>query len=70
MIIISNLLKFIIFADDTNWCFVCKNIKELQTTVIDELRNLVKWFNKLSLNIAKINNMLFINKKGMNKIDV
>ena len=69
---ISNLLKFIIFANAINLYFACKNIKELQRTVKDELKHLVKWFkaNKLSLNVAKTNYMLFTNKKPMKRIDV
>ena len=69
---ISKLLKFIIFADDTNLFYSSNNIKELQETVNNELKHLVKWFkvNKLSLNVTKTNYMLFTNKKGHHKLDI
>ena len=47
---ISKLLKFIIFADDTNIFYFSENIKTLEKTMNDELAKLVSWFkaNKLS----------------------
>ena len=51
----SNVIKPIMFADDTNLFFSHKNIKELFKTMNQELINIQQWFNanKLSLNIKK-----------------
>lgn len=61
---ISKLLKFILFADDTNIFFSSHDINQLQEIVNSELKKLVEWFkiNKLSLNATKSNVMLFRNK--------
>ncbi len=55
---------FILFADDTNLFFSCKNILHLSNTVNLELDNLSAWFrsNKLSLNIKKTSYILFGSK--------
>lgn len=57
----SNLLHFIIFADDTNISFSCKSIQHLYNIVNKELQKVYKWFsaNKLSLNVRKTKYMLF-----------
>ena len=60
----SNLLHFILFADDTN--LLCSNHFELLVKVVnEELEKLSAWFvaNKLSLNIKKTNYILFGRKK-------
>ena len=51
----SNLLNFILFADDTNILYAHKNIKVLYDTVNKELEHVEEWFNsnKLSLNTIK-----------------
>ena len=59
---VSNLLKFDLFADDTN--IFCSNenfVAVLQDTLNRELAKLFVWFsiNKLSLNLRKSNYMLF-----------
>ena len=66
------MLKFIIFADDTNIFYSSKNLKELQSTVNKELENLVCWIkaNKLSLNVTKTNYMLFENKKNRPMLNI
>ena len=66
MVNCSKLLHFILFADDTNLFFSCKNINELIDTVNGELDKLAEWFraNKLSLNISKTNYILFGFKHG------
>ena len=58
---ISQVLELIIFADDTNIFCTGESIAELYKLVSIELRKLYIWFsiNKLSLNISKINFMVF-----------
>ena len=58
---VSNLLKFVLFADDTNILCSNENVEVLQDTLNRELAKLCVWFsiNKLSLNFGKINYMLF-----------
>ena len=69
---ISKLLKFIIFADDTNIFYSSENIKTLEKTMNDELAKLVSWFkaNKLSLNINKTNFMMFTKKRNDRKVNI
>ena len=56
---VSNILKFIIFADDRHTNVFCrsKDIESLSVTICNELIKLEKCFalNKLSLNISKTN---------------
>ena len=51
----SNLLKFILFADDTNILYSNKNVDILYETLNNELENVFRWLiaNKLSVNIKK-----------------
>ena len=60
----SNILHFILFADDTNLLYSCNNIDTLVSTINSELSKLASWFrsNKLSLNVKKTNYMMFGNK--------
>ena len=57
----SNLLDFILFADDTNIFYSDKNINTLFETVNEELTHIDEWFkaNKLSLNVTKTKFTLF-----------
>jgi hypothetical protein len=57
----SAVLKFILFADDTNIFFSHKDINILIKTLNQELLKLSMWFraNKLSLNVLKTNFMFF-----------
>lgn len=57
----SNVLNFIIFADDTNVFHSHKSLQELYQIINNEIANVVDWFriNKLSLNISKTNFILF-----------
>ena len=50
---VSNLLKFVLFADDTNIFCSNENVEVLHDTLNRELAELVVWFsiNKLSLNL-------------------
>ena len=71
---VSMLMKsIIVFADDTNLFYSGDNLSQVCETVSTELGKLHSWFqvNKLSLNIAKTNFMIFGNKQcednhGMN----
>ena len=59
---IFKLVKYILFADDTN-LFCAKNINHLVTTISSVLDKICTWFavNKLSLNVSKTSYMLFGN---------
>ena len=61
--IISRLLKYIMFADDTNLCCADKNINQLVSKVSTVLDRLCMWFavNKFSLNVSKTSYVLFGN---------
>ena len=58
---VSNILKFILFADDTNIFCSGDNLKELMEVITAEMIKVKHWFdtNKLSLNISKTKIMLF-----------
>ena len=57
LILCSTLLKFILFADDTNVIYSGKNIVTVFDTLSIGLAKLSNWFkvNKLSLNVKKTN---------------
>ena len=59
----SDILSFILFADDSNVFFSHKNPDCLIQTVNSELKKVTQWIraNKLSLNIQKTKYMLFSN---------
>ena len=58
---VSKLLKFILSADDTNIFHSHRDLPEWVSELNTELNKIYKWFcvNKLSLNIAKTNYILF-----------
>ena len=60
-----NVSKMVIFADDMNIFCSANDIKQLENMVCNKLYKLQLWFsiNKLSLNIAKTNDMLFSGQK-------
>ena len=62
---VSKSLKYILFADDTNLFYAGKDLNEVCELVSRELNILHMWFqvNKLSLNVAKTNFMIFGNKR-------
>lgn len=62
---VTERLKFVIFADDTNLFCSGKNLKELLYAIERELEILKTWFdvNKLSLNMKKTKFMVFGNQK-------
>jgi len=57
----SQLLNFLLFADDTNIFAFDRDVHLLFKNVNEELHSLSNWFraNKLSLNIKKTNFTLF-----------
>ena len=60
----SDILSFILFADDTNLFYSSKTLTDLFNVVNSELSKLSEWFcvNKLSLNIKKTNYIIFGNR--------
>ena len=66
---VSDLLHFIIFADDTNIFYLNDDPDTLVKVVNEELCKLNMWFkiNKLSLNVSKSNFMVFGNKSMLPK---
>ena len=67
----SDLLRFILFADDTNLFYSCDDIWKLKEIVNAELAKVLNWFkaNKLSLNVKKTNFILFGSKKIPDTVD-
>lgn len=65
---VSNILKLILFADDTNIFCSEGDLHQLVETVNNEMAKLHVWFNinKLSLNLGKTKYMLF-GKKSCNR---
>ena len=61
----SEILHYILFADDTNLFYSSCDYVDLMKTVNSELAKLSEWFraNRLSLNVAKTNYILFGNRK-------
>ena len=58
---VSNILDFIIFADDTNIFCIGDKAVEVIHSKNTELAKLTEWFkvNELSLNVQKSNYMIF-----------
>ena len=58
---VSEKLKFILFADDTNVFFSSENKVNLKHDIEIELKKLVTWLeiNKLTMNVSKTNYMIF-----------
>ena len=64
----SDILNFILFADDTNLFYSNKELRKLVLIVNWELSKLSDWFkaNKLSLNAIKSNFIIFGGKRFPN----
>ena len=62
----SNLLSFVLFADDTNIFLSHPDIDTLINTFNREINHVTNWFkaNKLSLNVKKTNYIHFTNKSN------
>ena len=69
---ISEIMKFVLFADDTNILCKHENYVSLCELVNVELSKLSKWFsiNKLSLNVKKTSYMVFGNRHVNNDIKI
>ena len=68
----SNILPFILFADDTDILYSSSQYEVLSAVISHELSNLRTCFalNKLSLNVLKTNYMIFTNKLVCNNINI
>ena len=68
----SNILKFILFAEDITVIFECSDIKTLNLILKTETKKVVDWFsaNKLLINLTKTNTMLFSNKLNLPKLKI
>ena len=57
----SEILKFILYADDTNIFYSCEILDQLSEVVNWELRGVMQWFraNRLSVNLKKTNFVVF-----------
>lgn len=64
----SNILKFILFANDTNVFVSHKNAHELFNTINSEMSKVSTWFkaNRFSLNTKKTNLMIFKSRQKPN----
>ena len=62
----SNVLKFILSADDTNSFCTWSDLKEIYQPITSELEKLNIWFslNILSLNVTKTNSIVFGEKNN------
>ena len=69
---VSNILKLILFADDTNLFISGRDLPSLCHIITNELTKMYKWFNvnKLSLNVSKTNFMVFSNKKVNQELNI
>ena len=69
---VSPVLKFILFADDTNIFCSGSDIVQLSIIVSNQLDKLNEWFavNTLSLNLSKNNFMLFTNCRRDQNINI
>ena len=68
----SNIIKFILFADDTTIMYKTKNINDLNYILTRELKKVINWFsaNKLMLNLSKTHTMLFSNKRNKGNLEL
>uniref|UniRef100_A0A8C6M161 Reverse transcriptase domain-containing protein n=1 Tax=Nothobranchius furzeri TaxID=105023 RepID=A0A8C6M161_NOTFU len=69
---VSQVLKFVLFADDTNVFCSGVELQQVLDVVTQEINKLKKWFdvNKLSLNLEKTKFMLFGNESRYNELDI
>lgn len=66
------MIKFILFADDTNLLCSGEDLGKLLNEINQEMYKLKKWFdaNKLSLNLKKTKFMLFGNRKSNLPVEI
>lgn len=69
LVISSDILKFILFADDTTVYFSAKKLETLENTINEELTKVSMWLtaNRLTLNIQTTNSILFAGNKCIRK---
>ena len=70
---VSKLVKFIVFADDTNIFHSHSHLPDLVNEQLNtKFNRMFKWFcvNKLSINIAKTNYILFGRYNHQRNIDI
>ena len=69
---VSDVVKCVLFADDTNIFCSERNLTDLQLTLNHELGKLFVWFsvNKLSLNLSKTNYILFRNRSADTDLNI
>ena len=69
---VSQKLKMVLFADDTNIFCSGDNLKELLKEVTNEMNKIKLWFdkNKLSLNLTKTKTMLFGNNRSEEQVQL
>ena len=69
---VSNLVKYVLFADDTNIFKSGRNMHELSKEISGEMNKLNVWFNvnKLSLNVSKTHFMVFGKLKHIGNIKI
>ena len=68
----SKLLRFVLYADDTNILFTHKDEKALYNTVNNELTNVCDWFmaNRLQINRDKTKYMIFRSSNQYNNLNL
>ena len=69
---VSDVVKCVLFADDTNIFCSERNLTDLELTLNRELGKLFVWFsvNKLSLNLSKTNYILFRNRSADTDLNI
>ena len=69
---VSDVVKCVLFADDTNIFCSERNLTDLQLTLNRDLGKLFVWFsvNKLSLNLSKTNYILFRNRSADTDLNI
>ena len=67
----SEILKFILYADDTNIFYSCESLDQLCEVVNRELHGVMQWFraNRLSVNLKKTNFVILGFSGRTKKID-
>ena len=72
MVNCSSLLHFTQFADDTTLAYSCKDFRNLQTILEQEVHKVSKWLaaNKLILNVTKTHSMLFTFKPNVPNLNI
>ena len=69
---VSNILKLVVFADDTNIFCSGDDLNQIMKVLKSELSKLKQWFdrNKLSLNLSKTKFMIFGNRNKNDEIQL